>query len=1189
MGNRNFKVTVDTSDIGRGKKEVKKFYEDIANEAEKSGGRIDEVFRSASKAATTFFSVAAAKRFSDQIINVRGEMQMLEASFETLLSSSTKSAEMIKQIKDYAVESPLSISGISKAAQTLMGFNVEAEKVIPIIKQIGDISMGNQERFQSLTLAFAQMSSTGKLMGQDLLQMINAGFNPLSEMSLKTGKSISELKDEMANGAISSEMVADAFRSATEAGGKFYGMTQKQAEGIRGLQAQLQGAWQDMFNNLGKSQEGFIAEGYKGVISLVKNYERVGTVIASIAVTFGAYKAAVIAVNMVLKEQAAINAMVAASNGVFNKSLAAQWLWTERVQKAQKLLNKTMLTNPYVLAATAVAGLAASIYLYATRATDAEKAAKLLNDQLEKQNDQLQREGDELRSLIDVIKDETSTRLQKQTALEQLKRLMPDVFQNLDIEGVKTSNLTEVLRQYNEQQEKALILERKRNLKRAKELSDSKEGSFRWTWSERKEALELMGKDTNFWNISNFTGKNEQNLFKEWIAAQEENLKELEELSNKAKDIVIEPVKTDASTKTDTKKKKADEAYNAELDIEEARIRAMSEGYEKEVARVNFIHQQRLDHIRKRAKELTDEQQLLMTMYANTERDSSLKLLEYNQLEELKDQTLRDQAAWNEYLQKYGDYQEKRLGITREYEQKIKDAQTGGEKALLQKQMEDALKEVDFENFKATIDFEKIFSNIDEHSTEALTVLRDKIALYLEQASESLTPEQLKVLGDAFGSIDLTIRNRDPFGSIVDSVKKYRKALEELKSAQDNGFAPEQVKKYSDAVNAAMLTVTANVENAANEAREYTNILTGVMSSTGKGEAANDVNNYANLALGAVQAGSGMARVFAGDLSGIKDAAKGLAQVAASIVAINDQAKEREIAKLQEKVDSLKKTYEDLGKAIETSYSKSAANLIREQDKALRQRAALIEMQIKEEEAKKKTDKNRIQEWRNELDKINESLKDTEDQIIDVIMGDNVKSAIDNFAKAYTDAWGAGEDKMLSVKDSVKKMIQGVISEMVKSNISDAVTKFRQKLAAAIEDDYISASEEDELNAIMESITRDNERKFAWADRFMKNSSSTTEQGAASYGAYDKITQDQASSIDGRLTGIFQVSVENSSSLKEISKNTSDLSGIGVGISELRNLALDSWSELVSINKNTKLLHETNQLLTAIKKNTSEL
>lgn len=240
------------------------------------------------------FGIAGLKAFGDKIVDVRGEMQLLETSFAVLLGNETKANKMLSEIKEYNIQSPLSLNGISQAAQLLLGFNVEAEKVMPTLKQLGDISMGDTGRFQSLALAFAQMSAAGKLMGQDLLQMINAGFNPLQEISKNTGKSLIELRKEMENGAISSEMVANAFASATAQGGKFYGMTEKQAEGIKGLQAKLEGGLIDAFNQIGKSQEGLIAGGYKVSIALIENYQAVGEALTALIATYGLYKAAMV-------------------------------------------------------------------------------------------------------------------------------------------------------------------------------------------------------------------------------------------------------------------------------------------------------------------------------------------------------------------------------------------------------------------------------------------------------------------------------------------------------------------------------------------------------------------------------------------------------------------------------------------------------------------------------------------------------------------------------------------------------------------------------------------------------------------------------------------------------------------------------------------------------------------------------
>lgn len=341
------------------------------NQAEK---RIDDFEAYIKKAGNNItrltgigFGVAGLKAFGSEIINVRGEMQMLETSFDVLLSGKGVSG-FISELKQFAVDSPLSLTGVSQSAQTLLGFGIAAEKVMPTIKQLGDVSMGNEERFKSLSLAFAQMSATGKLMGNDLLQFISAGFNPLQTISEKTGKSIGELKKEMESGSISSQMVADAFASATSEGGKFYGMTQKQAEGIRGLQAQLEGGIQDAYNNLGKSQGSLIAGGYKLAISLVENYETIGKAILGLITTYGAYKAAVV---FATQAESGWNAVQLIT---YNRLLL--------VEKAQKFLNATMLNNPYVLAATLAMGIASAMWAIERSSSAAEKAMKKANEAL---------------------------------------------------------------------------------------------------------------------------------------------------------------------------------------------------------------------------------------------------------------------------------------------------------------------------------------------------------------------------------------------------------------------------------------------------------------------------------------------------------------------------------------------------------------------------------------------------------------------------------------------------------------------------------------------------------------------------------------------------------------------------------------------------------------------------------------
>lgn len=162
------------------------------------------------------------------------QAEQTRVSFEVLLGSQKKATEMLAQMSKYSAATPYQKSDIQEAAKTMLGFGIAQDKIMPNLKMLGDIAMGDSAKLQSLTLAFSQIQSTGKLTGQDLLQLINAGFNPLQELSRITGQSMANLKEQMAKGQISAQMVEEAFRAATSQGGMFYDMTEKIGQTVGG-------------------------------------------------------------------------------------------------------------------------------------------------------------------------------------------------------------------------------------------------------------------------------------------------------------------------------------------------------------------------------------------------------------------------------------------------------------------------------------------------------------------------------------------------------------------------------------------------------------------------------------------------------------------------------------------------------------------------------------------------------------------------------------------------------------------------------------------------------------------------------------------------------------------------------------------------------------------------------------------
>lgn len=273
--------------------ELKAEYEAFNDESEQSIDILGELGNKFKSIAGAIGIATGLKELAQQVIKTRGEFQLMESSLEVLLGSKEKADAMMSQVREYAKISPLDLKSTVAATQMMLGFNIEAEKVPKFLRAIGDVAMGDVGRFNSLTLAFSQMSAAGKLMGQDLNQMINAGFNPLQAIAAKTGKSIADLKEDMSKGAISAEMVQQAFIDATSAGGKFYQMSERASKTINGQLSMLQDAMDAAFNEMGQASEGFILDSIQGVTSLIQNWKEVGEVMLALVATYGVYKTVV--------------------------------------------------------------------------------------------------------------------------------------------------------------------------------------------------------------------------------------------------------------------------------------------------------------------------------------------------------------------------------------------------------------------------------------------------------------------------------------------------------------------------------------------------------------------------------------------------------------------------------------------------------------------------------------------------------------------------------------------------------------------------------------------------------------------------------------------------------------------------------------------------------------------------------
>lgn len=192
-------------------------------------------------------AVAGFKKSVDEA----ADMETLLTSFEVMLGSAGKAKALLEDLTAFAGSTPLEMPGIAEAARTLLNFGIAGDKVLPILKMLGDVSGGDAGKFASLALVFGQVSSAGKLAGQDLLQFINAGFNPLMEISKRTGQSMESLRKKMESGQIGIDMVQESFQHATAEGGQFFGMMDKQSRNWNGMMSTLQDGINAVFREFG--------------------------------------------------------------------------------------------------------------------------------------------------------------------------------------------------------------------------------------------------------------------------------------------------------------------------------------------------------------------------------------------------------------------------------------------------------------------------------------------------------------------------------------------------------------------------------------------------------------------------------------------------------------------------------------------------------------------------------------------------------------------------------------------------------------------------------------------------------------------------------------------------------------------------------------------------------------------------
>lgn len=247
------------TDIQNTEKETRKLgnsMQNAGNQGAKSFLNFSNVLGAISLAAITAQIIGLGKK----IFELGVAQEQTNIAFTTFLGSAQKAKQVIADLTKFSIVTPFTPDQVNRAAKTLLAFGVQSEELIPTLKMLGDVSSGTGKDLSEMAVIFGQIRSTGRLMGQDLLQLINAGFNPLQIISEQTGKSVAKLKKEMEEGKISFEQVAGAFKTATSEGGLFFNLMEKQSQSIGGVVSTITGNIEEGFKNIFSSQSGALKD-----------------------------------------------------------------------------------------------------------------------------------------------------------------------------------------------------------------------------------------------------------------------------------------------------------------------------------------------------------------------------------------------------------------------------------------------------------------------------------------------------------------------------------------------------------------------------------------------------------------------------------------------------------------------------------------------------------------------------------------------------------------------------------------------------------------------------------------------------------------------------------------------------------------------------------------------------------------
>lgn len=660
-----------------------------------------------------------------------------------------------------------------------------------------------------------------------------------------------------------------------------------------------------------------------------------------------------------------------------------------------------------------------------------------------------------------------------------------------------------------------------------------------------------------------------------------------------------------------------------EYKAEQARINAMRDGAEKTRAQrelnnkkeLDDIERQKQDYIQKviqAQKEIFDAQEKLKkeqdSKYTPKVFDPSTVTVDTSMFDNIaaeierkqeNDRLKQQEADWDEAIMRFGTYQQKKLAIERKYDKEIADAQNAGQAWIAMEEKKSALQSLDEQYGKSTQAMADLFEDAGEKSVGEIQKIIDKYELLIKFLSgteqsdgTAVSTDELKAVGFTDKDIEKIRRGEISINDVTDAVKVLKgelsgkspwqafvsdmeKAIDKLKSADGD----------SKKVGLGIMDIGNAVTSFAPAVGEFANNIASIF-----GAEDTNITEISNAIGGLGQTAAGVGQILSGDIiGGAMAAVGGISQVVGAIRQIHDKKHEKQIQKLQDQIDALDKSYDKLGRDIEKAYSVDAAKMIEQQNQMLEKQKVLIQGQIAEEQAKKNTDDEKLKEYQDQLDKIDEQLEDNKDKQIEAIAGTSVMSAIDQFAQAYADAWANGTDAAEASSKAVKNLLKTSILNFLKDQLSPDVEQFMTDLAKYMSDGIIDPWEEAQLNKLKEKMDETAANYFDQTGKFIEDDEAKEQQSASGKG-FETMSQDTAEELNGRFTALQESGIRIE---QKIDLGNVNLEATKQMVREAKDMVQTCVGYLEEIRDNTgaivQPIKQIQQDIAVVKQNTARL